>query len=171
MKEVKSKITKREQMILLLEKSGWQKGRYVDISEFVQQCEEQGIELFASAKKFLEEFIGIERYVHFKYIHPCNDIGESIPKYTFDFITKPNDKIDYEEDYQEILDFIQEDCLYKGESGYYYPAVVAIGRSGKLYFKHDYDDKVQVFDNLIDSMIWELEGKNIITSSLYKGDV
>jgi len=75
MKEVKSKVTKREQMILLLEKSGWQKGRYVDISEFVQQCEEQGIELFASAKKFLEEFIGIERYAHFKYIHPCNDTG------------------------------------------------------------------------------------------------
>jgi hypothetical protein len=171
MKEVKSKITKREQMILLLEKSGWHKGRYVDISEFEQQCEEQKIELFESAKQFLQEFIGIERNVHFKYIHQCNDIGVSSQKYTFDFITKPNNKVDYEEEYQEILDFVQEDCFYLGESGYYYPAVVAIGRSGKLYFKHDYDDKVQVFDNLIDSMLWELDGKNIITSSLYKGDV
>lgn len=171
MKEYKSEITKREQMILLLKKSGWYEGRNVDISGFEQQCKEQGIELFDSAKKFLEEFIGIENTVHFKYFHPCTDIGECNQDYIFDFITNPNQKIDHEEEYQEILDFIEEDCFYLGESGYYYPAVVGIGRSGKLYFKHDYSDNVQLFDNLIDSMLWELDGKNIITASLYQDEV
>lgn len=165
MEELKSEITKREQMILLLKKSGWYEGRHVDISEFEQQCNEGGIELFDSAKKFLEEFIGIENYVEFKYLHPCDDIGECDQDYIFDFITNPHDKI-YCNQYQKILDFIEEDCFYLGQSGYYYPAVVAIGRSGKLYFKHDYNNKVQVFDNLIHSMLSELDDMNIITSSL-----
>ena len=59
MEEFKSKITKREQMILLLKKSGWYEGRHADILEFQQQCKELEIELFDSAKKFLEEFIKI----------------------------------------------------------------------------------------------------------------
>lgn len=165
MEELRSEIKKREQMTLLLKKSGWYQGRQVDISGFEQLCKEQGIELFDSAKKFLEEFMGIDNYVEFKYIHPCGNIGECSNDYTFNFRTSPNEKI-YQQQYQKILDFIEEDCFYLGESGYYYPAAVVIGRSGKLYFKHDYNNKVQVFNNLIDSMLRELDDMDIITSSL-----
>lgn len=33
---------------------------------------------------------------------------------------------------------------------------MAIGQSGKLYLKHDYDDLVEVFDNILDAMESEL---------------
>ena len=92
MEEPKSEIKKREQMTLLLKKSGWYEGRQVDISGFEQLCKEQGIELFDSAKKFLEEFMGIHNYVEFKYIHPCGNIGECGNDYTFNFRTSPNEK-------------------------------------------------------------------------------
>lgn len=48
--------------------------------------------------------------------------------------------------------------------GYYYPAVCAIGRSGKLYFKHDYDDNVQVFDSTLETISHELRHHQDLTS-------
>lgn len=47
--------------------------------------------------------------------------------------------------------------------GYYYPAVCAIGRSGKLYFKHDYDDNVQVFDSTLETISHELRHHQDLT--------
>lgn len=73
----------------------------------------------------------------------------------------------YSKQYNAILNFARENCFCLGQSGYYYPAVVAISRSGKLYFKHDYSNVVQVFDTLIDSMDSELAHQNILTYSLY----
>lgn len=168
MERIENNITKREQMILLLKKAGWYPGRKVDISNFEHQCQENGIELFDSAKRFLEEYIGIDRSVDFKSGHSCKEIGESSYRYSFFFISSPLDEITYEDEYEEILDFIEEDCFYLGESGYYNEAVVAIGRSGKLYFKHDYSYEVWVFDDLIESMERELSDFDIVTSSLYK---
>ncbi|GKX66345.1 SUKH-3 domain-containing protein [Inconstantimicrobium mannanitabidum] len=161
-------VTKREQMTLLLKKAGWYPNRKINISNFERQCIENGIELFDSAQKFLEQFTGLDKTVYFKSYHPVKEIGLSLHDYSFYFISSPTEEIDFVDDYKAILDFANEDCFYLGESGYHYPAVVAIGRSGKLYFKHDYSEDVWVFNDLIESMERELGHHNIETSSLYK---
>ncbi|WP_245719798.1 SUKH-3 domain-containing protein [Paenibacillus tianmuensis] len=157
-------------MRLLLKKAGWYKGRHVDISGFEHRCKEEGIKLFSSAKAFLQEFSGIDDSVFFKYYldEPNSGFADAWHDYTFNFIPDALAEISCPEDYREIVSFADEDCFCLGESGYYYPAVVAIGRSGKLYFKHDYEDVVRVFDTLLDSMEHELKGHNLVISTLYE---
>ena len=170
MKQGEKELTRQEQMVLLLKKAGWYEGRHVDISCFELRCREEGTDLFDSAKKFLQEFSGIDDMVFFKYHHdiPDSQCADSWYDYTFNFLPNALEEISYPEDYQEILTFAQEDCFCLGESGYYYPAVAAIGRSGKLYFKHDYENVVRVFDTLVQSMEHELENHDIVISSLYE---
>lgn len=161
---------RREQMVLLLKKAGWYEGRREDISGFERRCKEAGIDLFDSAKAFLQEFSGIDDSVYFKY-HPdepdCR-FADDWHDYTFNFIPDALAEISRPEDYRTIVSFAGEDCFCLGESGYYYPAVVAIGRSGKLYFKHDYEDTVRVFDTLLDSMEHELDGHDLVIPTLYE---
>ncbi|MFW5433553.1 SUKH-3 domain-containing protein [Paenibacillus apiarius] len=170
MKQGEKEFSKQEQMVLLLKKAGWHEGRQVDISRFELHCREEGVELFDSAKHFLQEFSGIDDMVFFKYHHdvPESRFADSWHEYTFNFLPNALEEISRPEDYREILAFAQEDCFCLGESGYYYPAVAAIGRSGKLYLKHDYENDVRVFDTLIQSMEHELSHLDIVISSLHE---
>ncbi|WP_079909046.1 SUKH-3 domain-containing protein [Paenibacillus sp. 32352] len=169
MEQAMKKPNKREQMKLLLKKAGWHEGRHVDISGFERRCKEQGIDLFDSAKAFLQEFAGIDDTVYFKYHHnQDSSFSDSWYDYTFDFTPDALEELTSTEDYHDIVKFAQEDCFRLGESGYYYPAVAAIGRSGKLYFKHDYEDVVRVFDDLLESMEHELNGHELVLSSLFE---
>jgi len=169
MEQGMKKPNKREQMKLLLKKAGWHEGRNVDISGFERRCKEQGIDLFDSAKAFLQEFAGIDDTVYFKYHHnQDSSFSDSWYDYTFDFTPDALEELTSTEDYHDIVRFAQEDCFCLGESGYYYPAVAAIGRSGKLYFKHDYEDVVRVFDDLLESMEHELNGHELVLSSLFE---
>lgn len=154
-------------MILLLKKAGWYEGRFADITEFEQQCINNRLELFDSAKKFLQEFYGIDEYVLFKSRNSMKSLEGTWYEYEFLFKLNLDREILKYKDFKSILSCAKEDCFYIGESGYYYSAVVAIGRSGKLYFKHDYTDKVQVFDTLLESMESEVANHNILTYSLY----
>ncbi|WCR25903.1 SUKH-3 domain-containing protein [Paenibacillus thiaminolyticus] len=164
------KISKQEQLVLLLKKAGWHEDRHVDISSFELRCQAEGVELFDSAKHFLHEFSGLDNMVYFQYVYepPDSRFADAWYDYTFDFLPDDLDEIAHSEEYQAIVDFAQEDCFCLGESGYYYPAVAAIGRSGKLYFKHDYEDVVRVFDTLLASMEHELKHLDLVTSSLYE---
>lgn len=54
----------------------------------------------------------------------------------------------YSTDYQAVLDIAHERFILVGEIGYYYPACVWIGESGKLYATHEYDGQVFVFQSL-----------------------
>ncbi|WCF08291.1 SUKH-3 domain-containing protein [Paenibacillus thiaminolyticus] len=164
------KISKQEQLVLLLKKAGWHEDRHVDISSFELRCQAEGVELFDSAKHFLHQFSGLDSIVYFQYIYepPDSRFADAWYDYTFDFLPDDLDEIAHSEEYQAIVDFAQEDCFCLGESGYYYPAVAAIGRSGKLYFKHDYEDVVRVFDSLLHSMEHELKHLDLVTSSLYE---
>ncbi|MBE1441756.1 SUKH-3 domain-containing protein [Paenibacillus sp. OAS669] len=169
MEQGMKKPNKREQMKLLLKKAGWHEGRHVDISGFERRCNEQGIDLFDSAKAFLQEFAGIDDTVYFKYHHSHDSrFSDSWYDYTFDFKPDALEELTSTEDYYDIVKFAQEDCFCLGESGYYYSAVAAIGRSGKLYFKHDYEDVVRVFDDLLESMEHELNGHELVLSSLFE---
>ncbi|EHQ62028.1 SUKH-3 domain-containing protein [Paenibacillus dendritiformis] len=169
-KQSQHEVSKQEQLVLLLKKAGWHEDRHVDISGFELRCQAEGVELFDSAKHFLQEFSGLDSMVYFKYIHdwPDSRFSDSWYDYTFDFLPDELDEIANSHDYQAILAFAQEDCFCLGESGYYYPAVAAIGRSGKLYFKHDYEDMVHVFDSLLHSMEHELKHLDLVTASLYE---
>lgn len=163
-------ISKQEQLVLLLKKAGWHEDRHVDISGFELRCQADSVELFDSAKHFLHEFSALDRMVYFKCIHepPESRFADAWYDYTFDFLPDDLEEIANSEEYQTIVAFAQEDCFCLGESGYYYPAVAAIGRSGKLYFKHDYEDVVRVFDSLLHSMEHELKHLDLVTSSLYE---
>lgn len=48
--------------------------------------------------------------------------------------------------YKAARAYAGEHIVMVGKIGYYYPACVWIGDSGKLYCTHDYDDAVMEFD-------------------------
>ncbi|AWB44916.1 hypothetical protein DCC85_12260 [Paenibacillus sp. CAA11] len=159
----------REQVILLLKKSGWYQGRRIDISKYKERCSEQGIELFPAAAAFLEEYSGIDRVAHFKYMlnHLDGPARESEwHEYEFHFVPNAVEELNCQAEMHIITTAAQEDCYCLGLSGYYYPAVTAIGRSGKLYLLHDYEPTVRVFDHLLESMEHEVGELDMITSSL-----
>ena len=72
-----------------------------------------------------------------------------------DFIVKS-------EEYKSALEYSKETIALVGQIGYYYPACVWIGESGKLYCTHDYNDDVLVFDTVIELMLHELSAHNNI---------
>lgn len=55
-----------------------------------------------------------------------------------------------------------------GEIGYYYPARVWIGESGKIFCTHEYDEEVLIFDNVIELIRHEISGHEPNTVSLIK---
>ncbi|GGG01829.1 hypothetical protein GCM10010912_53330 [Paenibacillus albidus] len=170
MKETNEPQVLREQMQLLLQKAGWYPGRHVDLSGYKRRCEQQGVELFPAAQAFLEEFSGIDNEVHFKYYtdhEEAQEMETGWHEYDFNFEPDAVERFHCKAELEIIIRHAQEDCYCLGLSGYYYPAVTAIGRSGKLYLLHDYNPQVLVFDSLQASMSHELGHLQLVESSLY----
>lgn len=180
MKKIVSELSRREQLTELLKAAGWYEGRCIDISEFQAICEEENIDIFESAEKFLREFSGIKNVVYLSYDKDDKRCGYD---FSFDFyITalcenlsfnkkhlsleirptlwkeyeEKGEQFDDYEDFEAIMEFAKEDCICVGLFGYYYPGIMAVGKSGKLYIKHDYGDIVEAFDNIIDAIEYEL---------------
>ncbi|MNJ44665.1 hypothetical protein D3C77_397230 [compost metagenome] len=162
-----------ELILLLLKKSRWYAGRKIDISSYEAYCKEQGIDLFPAAVTFLQEFSGIDPIVHFKYYYdhmeqPTSESGWH--EYEFNFIPNAVAELECEAEMFAIAKIAQEDLFCLGLSGYYYSAVTAIGRSGKLYLLHDYEPQVRVFSTLLESMMHEVGHHSIIKSSLLQSN-
>lgn len=155
------KISKIEQMKLLLQKAGWFEGRHVDIAEFEEMCKSKNIRLFSSARQFLHSYWKIEPSVKLRFLDD--------PKYerTFelDFSTELW-QFEVEDYYDDIYEVACEEFIVLGEFGYYYPGVIAIGVSGKLYVWHDYSSSVDSFDSLEEAMASELRMHVVDTRSL-----
>lgn len=62
----------------------------------------------------------------------------------------------YSTAYEEVLNLANENVVFMGEIGYYYPARVWIGEDGKLYTTHEYDNKVHSFSSLVELILDEL---------------
>ncbi|ETT34837.1 hypothetical protein C161_18631 [Paenibacillus sp. FSL R5-192] len=163
-----SSLLPYQQMIQLLQKASWYENRCVDISAYIEQCPTSA-DLFPAARSFLEEFWGIDEIIYFKYYsHISGEVLAESPwhEYEFHFIPNAEETLRCSTEMHSILKYADEDCYCLGLTGYYYSAVTAIGRSGKLYLLHDYDPNVHAFDNLIDSMIHELHMHKLVPHSL-----
>lgn len=170
-KELES--SQEELILLLLQKSGWYTGRHIDISSYEAYCKEQGIDLFPAAVAFLQEFSGIDPVVHFKYYQdhmgqPTTESGWY--EYEFNFMPNAVEELRCKAEMFAIAKVAQEDLYCLGLSGYYYSAVTAIGRSGKLYLLHDYEPQVRVFSTLLESMMHEVGNHSIVKSSLLESN-
>ena len=50
----------------------------------------------------------------------------------------------------------ENDINYIGQIGYYYEGNVWIGKSGKFYSIHEYEDTIRVFNSIWELLEWEL---------------
>lgn len=148
-----------DKYIFLLKKAGWYEERRVDLSKIYLKYKEKNLIPFEKAETFLSEFYGLSGSINFNYKNTLNKISTGNYFFHFGDILE-NDEYEIEE-YKSILKVAKEECFYLGISGNYLPARVAIGKSGKLYFKHDYEDKVHIFNSLIESIKYEIGNKNI----------
>ena len=165
-KMVKLEGTRHERIIKSLEMAGWYPGRYVDISEvedYYKKCE---VELNEGARRFFREYSGLAEDWWIDRHYKLNQAAD------FEFSPMPC------EDYLEPKDFMFDDRYYKVPSeefvsvekisagehfvfsahiGYYYPARVWIGESGKFYTTHEYDFVAHSYDSIVELIEWELE--------------
>ena len=52
------------------------------------------------------------------------------------------------EERKNVEQFAEEPVVYIGDIGYYYPAFVYIGVSGKIYTAHDYDEIIRCYKSV-----------------------
>ncbi len=184
-KKIILKEGSQEQKIYqMLKQAGWFPGRKVDVSDVIKYYENRNIKLSDKAIHFFEEYYGIEDYWDILYTWSINgeDKGEHRGDFRFHLFPYPEqyrtdvrdlmyDDAEFtmkSEDYKSALEYSKENIALVGEIGYYYPAWVWIGESGKLYCTHDYNDDVLVFDTVIELMLHELSAhNNIIAMIMY----
>ena len=125
-----------------------------------------GIELSAKAKDFIAEYYRIKEYWYFDKTetdrgHDFEFIFFPYPKSyctdVKDFMYDDMDGVLESQEYKAVKDYDKIICMI-GEIGYYYPARVWIGNSGRLFCTHEYDEEVLVFDDVIELIRYEIEG-------------
>lgn len=151
---------------MMLKNAGWYPGRKVNIDEVADYFERFGIELSVKTKDFIAEYYKIKEYWYF-------DKSETNRGHDFEFILFPypksycTDVKDFmyddlkgeleSDEYKAVKAYDKNICMI-GEIGYYYPARVWIGDSGKLFCTHEYDDEVLVFDDVMELIKHEILG-------------
>jgi len=162
-KMVRLEGTRQERVIKALEMAGWYSGRCVDISEVESFYKENGVELNDGARQFFREYHGLAEHWWIDRDSKPNQAAD------FEFSPMPNgdmpkdymfDDRDYKlpsEDYLTVSQIANEHFVLVGSIGYYYPAEVWIGESGRIYSTHEYDNVVHSYDSVVDLIVWELE--------------
>lgn len=168
--------SKREQIYRILKLAGWYENREINIVKAERYYKSNKIDMYDSMKAFFREFYGIADSWYIKVDNPDHAAD-------FEFILFP----DYE-DYLDIRDYMFDDAEYKifsqeykdvysyakeefaliGIIGYYYPARVWMGKSGKVYATHEYDDGVKEFSSIFELIEDELDGIEIDTVMVVK---
>ncbi len=172
------KGTKEQKIYQMLQKAGWFPGRKVDVSHVIKYYQNRNIKLSDKAIHFFEEYYNIKSDWDIVYTWEINgkSRGEHRGDFHFnlfpypeyyktdvrDFMYDDADFIVKSEEYKSALEYSKETIALVGQIGYYYPACVWIGKSGKLYCTHDYNDDVLVFDTIIELMLHELSAHNNI---------
>jgi len=156
--------SRKTRVIKALEMAGWYSGRIVDISEVENYYEKCGVELNEGARRFFREYCGLAEHWWIDRDSQPNQAAD------FEFAPMPNDDFleprdvmfddsDYKMpsgDYVRIAQVANEGFVLVGSIGYYYPANVWIGESGRVYATHEYDMVVHSFDSVVDLIEWEL---------------
>jgi hypothetical protein len=160
-------LTPYEQYAKILRMAGWYEGRQEDVKKFEELARANNMPFTSAMQQFLQEFGELNAVVYVAMKRTPNYIGDAdktSTEYDFTFNTSYKESLDLSEseEYDEICLCVQEKILCIGEIGYYYPAVCAIGESGKLYFKHDYSDSVEVYYSLLEAVAGELRNKALV---------
>lgn len=168
--------TIEEKILMILDKAGWYSGRRENIDEVIKYYNQYGITLTEKARNFISEYYNIMEYWYFD-----TDKTDRGPDFEFMFFPYPKkfqiDVFDYmyddvngkleSEEYAAVKKYDTNVCMV-GEIGYYYPARVWIGESGKILCTHEYDEEVLIFDHVIDLIRHEIIGHEPNTVSLIK---
>ncbi|MBU5484333.1 SUKH-3 domain-containing protein [Clostridium sp. MSJ-11] len=166
---------KVNRIIKAMENAGWFNNRQVEISNIEKYYNERGITLFSSAKKFFLEFSGIASkwYIEVRNLHHAPDFTFELFPYPISYKTDVRDYMFddaefmvYSEDYQGVERKANEGFILVGQIGYYYPACVWIGESGKLYATHDYDEQVYVFNSVFELIEHELQSHEMTSVAM-----
>ena len=167
-KRVRLKGNRRERVIKSLEMAGWYSGRSVDITEVENFYDSCGVQLLASTKEFFREFYGLAEdwWIDWKYKPNTSSNFSFTPepdkissRLKYEMFGSSNESISSGSLFQ-IQGIAMEQIVYVGEIGYYYPARVWIGESGKIYTTHEYDKEIHVYNSIIDLIEWELSMKD-----------
>lgn len=161
---------KEERIEQALRKAGWFPGRKVDISPVLDYYHNQDIELHDKAVVFFQEYYGIasQWYIEVTNLNWRADFSFELfpyPKhYKIDIKDYMYDDAAYSiesEEYKGVIDFSGEHVIMVGEIGYYYPAHVWIGNSGKLYATHEYNLDAFIFDTVSQLILYELSAHEL----------
>lgn len=153
--------TNDEKIMTCLRAAGWYEGRSTDITEITKFYTSNGITLTDSAKRFLQEFYGIAGNWYFN--EPEGAKLNRAPDIEFMLYPKHDqwDKEYLDADSVEFLEnaesFAGESVIYVGDIGYYYPALVYIGVSEKIYTAHSFDDIIHCYDSVPEMLRYDFE--------------
>ena len=150
-----------QKIVQSLKYAGWYPDRKTDISKIEEYYEKFGIK----SRWYIEVF-NLDWAADFTF-----ELFPYIKSHAIDVVDFMYDDAEYtikSEEYESVLDFATEDdnLVMVGEIGYYYPARVWIGESGKLYATHDYDEEVLVFDSIVQLIGHEVKGREFSTIAM-----
>lgn len=149
--------TTDDKIITCLKAAGWYKGRCVDLTEVKAFYASYGITIPEYAENFLKEYYGISDSWYFN--EPEDALLNHAPIIEFSLYPTHDESVDeerFEQDFAEKFDsylervqFVSgEPAFLVGNIGYYYPAMVYIAQSGKIYTAHDYDDLIHCYESV-----------------------
>lgn len=135
-----------------------------DIRDIEQYYKANNIILFDKAKEYFQEYSGIMEIVYLYFEE------DEKAYYDFNFELYPNAYLklqdvilDEDYGYNDIQEYANEECIILGFVGYYYPGILAIGKSGLLYMYHyDYSDEILKFNSMMELLDYEIPKRNII---------
>ena len=152
-----------ETIMTCLRAAGWYEGRKVDLTEVKAFYASVGIILPVGAENFLHEYHGLAQGWYFnvpeeELLRRAPDISfELYPTYTSidDEYFYPEFSAEDAEYLQRVESFAGESLVYVGNIGYYYPAAVYLGTTGKIYTTHDYDNIIHCYNSVPEMLIYD----------------
>lgn len=163
--KIKLSGDKGSRIIQAMKCAGWYPGREVEIAEILEYYQKNGITLFSKAVQFFKEFSGIMANWYIEVENPdfAPDfefhLFPELESYGMEMSSFMYDDVEltvYSEAYLSVRSMTKEPFVMVGEIGYYYPASVWIGESGRLYATHEYDEEVHCYENVFALMEEEL---------------
>lgn len=169
--------TWEEKIIQSLKYAGWFPGRKTNNIIIDNYYKRFDIELSDKAKEFVVEYYGIKEnwYIETTNMNWGADFEFRLFPYPQPYMT---DAVDFmyddakytvkSEEYESVLKIASQDnnIIMVGEVGYYYPARVWIGESGKIYATHDYEEDVLKFDTIVELIKYELQNREFTSVAM-----
>ncbi|WP_295092535.1 SUKH-3 domain-containing protein [uncultured Ruminococcus sp.] len=156
--------TTDDKIITCLKAAGWYNGRCVDLTEVKAFYSSFGISIPEYAENFLKEYYGL---LDNWYFNEAEDtLLKRAPDIEFYLYPTHDESVDeerFEQDFAEMFDsYLERIQLVSGESaflvgniGYYYPAMVFIAQSGKIYTAHNYDDLIHCYESVSEMLKYD----------------